>query len=45
MIGFDTNILVAYAVPEHPAHDRVRGRIESFLSAGRPVALTSVVLS
>lgn len=45
MIGLDTNILVAYAVPEHPAHDLVRGRIERFLSEGRPLALTSVVLS
>lgn len=45
MIGLDTNILVAHAVPEHPAHDNVRGRIERFLSKGRSLALTSVVLS
>jgi predicted nucleic acid-binding protein len=45
MIGLDTNILVAYAVPEHTAHDRVRGRIERFLTAGYPFALTSMVLS
>lgn len=45
MIGLDTNILVAYTVPEHPAHDGVRGRIESFLSEGHPLALASLVLS
>lgn len=45
MIGLDTNILVAYVVPEHPAHEVVRGRIEGFLSKGRPLALTSLVLS
>ncbi len=45
MIGLDTNILVAYVVPEHPAHEVVRGRIESFLSEGRPLALSSLVLS
>lgn len=44
MIGLDTSILVACAVPEHPAHDRVRGRIEGFLSKEHPLALTSLVL-
>jgi predicted nucleic acid-binding protein len=45
MIGLDTNILVAYAVPEHPAHDLVRVRIEGFLTEARPLALTSMVVS
>jgi len=30
MIGIDTNILVAHAIPEHPHHGKVRERIGVF---------------
>lgn len=45
MIGIDTNILVADAIPDHPAHAGVRGRIDDFISQGHELALTSAILS
>jgi predicted nucleic acid-binding protein len=45
MIGLDTNILVAYAIPEHPAHSKVRERIDHFQLEGRRLALTSGILA
>lgn len=45
MIGLDTNILVAHAIPDHPSHGKVRDRIDRFLSEGRDLALTSGILS
>jgi predicted nucleic acid-binding protein len=34
MIGIDTNILVAYAIPEHPAHGRVREHMDGGTGIG-----------
>jgi predicted nucleic acid-binding protein len=34
MIGLDTNILVAYAILEHPDHGNVRDRIDQFQHEG-----------
>lgn len=45
MIGIDTNILVAFAIAEHPLHQEVRDRIGGFLKAGRRFAITSEVLA
>jgi predicted nucleic acid-binding protein len=45
MIGLDTNILVAFVIPEHPDHDKVRERIEQFQQEGRRLALTSGILA
>lgn len=45
MIGLDTNILVAHAIPEHPAHGKVRERIDHFQLEGRRLALTSGILA
>jgi len=45
MIGLDTNILVAYVIPEHPAHGKVRERIDQFRFNGRRLALTSGILA
>lgn len=45
MIGVDTNILVAYVIPEHPAHGKVRERIDHFRLEGRRLALTSGILA
>lgn len=45
MIGLDTNVLVAHAIPDHPTHGKVRERIDRFLSEGRDLALTSGILS
>jgi predicted nucleic acid-binding protein len=45
MIGIDTNILVAYAIPEHPAHGGVRERVDLFQHDGRRLALTSGMIA
>ena len=45
MIGLDTNILVAHAIPEHPSHGQVRGHIDQFQLEGRRLALTSGILA
>jgi predicted nucleic acid-binding protein len=45
MIGLDTNILVAYVIPEHPAHGKVRECIDQFRLEGRRLALTSGILA
>lgn len=45
MIGLDTNILVAHAIPEHPAHGKVRERLARFLHEGRKMAVTSGILA
>jgi predicted nucleic acid-binding protein len=45
MIGLDTNILVAHAIPDHPAHRQVHEQLGRFLSAGRLLALTSGVVA
>lgn len=45
MIGIDTNILVAFAIPEHPAHGRVRERLDLFQLDGHRLALTSGILA
>lgn len=45
MIGLDTNILVAYVIPEHPAHGKVRERLDQFRLEGRRLALTSGILA
>jgi hypothetical protein len=34
MIGLDTNVLVAHAIPDHPSHGKVRERIDRFLTDG-----------
>jgi predicted nucleic acid-binding protein len=44
MIGLDSNILVAHAIPDHPLHGKVRDRIDRFLSEGREFALTTGIL-
>jgi len=45
MIGLDTNILVAHAIPEHPSHGQVREHIDQFQLEGRRLALTSGILA
>lgn len=45
MIGLDTNILVAHAIPEHPAHGHVRKRIDRFLLDGHHLGVTSGILA
>lgn len=45
MIGLDTNILVAHAVPDHPLHTKVRERIDRFLDDGQDLAVTSGILA
>lgn len=45
MIGLDTNILVAHAVPDHPSHGKVRERIERFLCERQDMAVTSGILA
>ena len=45
MIGLDTNILVADAIPDHLAHTTVRRELDALLSQGHEFALTSAVLS
>jgi predicted nucleic acid-binding protein len=45
MIGLDTNILVAYVIPEHPAHGKVREHIDQFRLEGRRLALTSGIVA
>ncbi len=45
MIGIDTNILVAYVIPDHLFHGKVRDSIDRFLAADRGFALTSGILS
>jgi predicted nucleic acid-binding protein len=45
MIGIDTNILVAFVIPEHPVHDKVRERLEQFQQESRRLALTSGILA
>jgi len=45
MIGIDTNILVAHAIPDHPFHGRVREQIGRLLDEGRGFALTSAILA
>lgn len=45
MIGLDTNILVAHAIPEHPSHGKVRERVDHFLLEGRQLAVTSGILA
>lgn len=45
MIGLDTNILVAYAILEHPDHGNVRDRIDQFQLEGHRLAVTSGILA
>lgn len=45
MIGIDTNILVADALPDHPEHRRVSRALNSCLSGGHQIALTPLVVS
>ena len=45
MIGIDTDVLVAYVIPEHPAHGGVRERLGHFQSEGHRLALTSGILA
>lgn len=45
MIGIDTNILVAFVIPEHPDHGKVRERIDQFQREGRRLAVTSGILA
>lgn len=45
MIGLDTSILVARAIPEHPDHIKVCARLDGLSSAGRSFALTSGALA
>jgi predicted nucleic acid-binding protein len=45
MIGFDTNILVAHAIAEHPWHGKVRECIDRFLAEGHDLALTPGILA
>lgn len=45
MIGLDTNILVAHAIPDHPSHGKVRERINLFLLEGHHMAVTSGILA
>ncbi len=45
MMGIDTNILVAFVIPEHPDHGRVRQRIVQFQQEGRRLAVTSGILA
>lgn len=45
MIGIDTNILVAFVIPEHPDHGSVRQRIMQFQQEGRRLAVTSGILA
>lgn len=45
MIGIDTNILVAFVIPEHPDHVSVRQRIIQFQQEGRRLAVTSGILA
>lgn len=45
MIGLDTNILVAHAVPDHPACAQVRAQLERFVADRRALALTSGILA
>ena len=45
MIGLDTNILVAHAIQDHPAHVKVRERIDHFQLEGRRSVVTSGILA
>jgi len=45
MIGLDTNILIAHAIPDHPSHGKVRKRIDLFLIEGHRLAVTSGILA
>lgn len=45
MIGLDTNILVAHAIPDHPEHVQVRRQIDDFLSTGHGLGVTSGIVA
>ena len=45
MIGIDTSFLVAWAIPEHPAHQQCRRLAEEAASDQRTFALTSGILA
>lgn len=45
MIGIDTNILVAYVIPEHPDHRTVREQVEHLIVSGHSLVLTSGILA
>jgi len=45
MIGIDTNVLVAFVIPEHPDHGKVRALIDQFRREGRRLAVTSGILA
>jgi predicted nucleic acid-binding protein len=45
MIGIDTNVLVAFVIPEHPDHGKVRELIDQFQREGRRLAVTSGILA
>ena len=45
MIGIDTSFLVAWAIPEHPAHQECRRLAEEAASDQRTFALTSGILA
>lgn len=45
MIGLDSNVLVARAVPDHPSHGEVHEHIDRFVSEGRRLAVTSGILA
>lgn len=45
MIGIDTSFLVAWAIPEHPAHRQCRGLLEEALAGEQSFGLTSGILA
>lgn len=45
MIGIDTNILVADALPDHPEHSKVSAALNSLLAEGCQIALSPLVCS
>jgi predicted nucleic acid-binding protein len=45
MIGIDTSVLVAWELPEHPEHTRLRSLLANETAAGTPFVIASQVLA